>query len=389
MLSRAYLSSHFLLLCLSLLAAAPAAVVTQAATPDDFYGFWQLQEPAGDKCVVNIKRAGRASCFFMGSASSKMAKGQWIIDGERLVVTWESNYRDVFSKGESGVMERQAFRPDQSLSGAPAYVTRADKLDPRLPGSLTIERDLNGPPSGGPSVPPIEAPTNAPPLRNPFIGYWMVEQSPGLFFGLLGSGEDRFFLFLDRNGQASMALRKGYDDEALRGTWAFVDGQARITWPSQRKDALVKNPDGGFQLLTFGRKGSFNDRPNERREVRQSSANEASQYFNSGDVRLLTMTDIRGLWAPLDPNYGDQSRVNILGWGNALLETAETGELISRGTWKLFNDHFVITWENGTTDVIRNNLRFWVRERFAANQPIAGAPLYSIRVTKIANGSDR
>ena len=374
---------HSLPFCFGIFLASAAALSGQTAQPSDFLGFWQMQEPAGDQCVVNIKLGRRASCFYIGSASSDLMKGRWAIEGDRLIITWSTGSRDVFKKWGEGTLERQAYHRDQALTDAPAYETRAVRLDPRLPGSLTTDRDPADQQVSTPA-PTADSESPAVPMRNPYIGYWEVEQSPGMFFGLIGDASDRFFLFLDRDGHASVTLRKGFNNTTLRGTWEFVDGEARITWPNQRKDALVKAPKGGFRLHSFGKRDQFTDRPNEKREARLMNANEAAHYFNSADVRLLTMTDIRGLWAPVDPNLAEQNLVNILGWGNAQLQTPETGEIITRGTWKLFNDHVVVTWDDGSTDVLRNNLRFWQQERYAPGESTTARPLQNIRVTKIS-----
>lgn len=374
-----------LLVCGALGMIAPLAAQSPGGS-NTFYGSWQMQEPAGDQCVMIIKRGNRASSFYIGSASSNVIKGTWEIAGDTLIVTWESGYRDVLKPWSDGTLERKAFGPEQSLNGKPNYETRAVRLDKRVLGSLAVERD---PADRAPTEPAGEATSAAGfeqpkvPMRNPYIGYWAVEQSPGLFFGLIGDSAERFFLFLDRNGQASVALRDWGGDNTLSGHWQLVDGEARITWPSGHKDALVKEPNGTFRLRSYRRKDTFAKKPNETREARQTTPTEAAQYFNSGDVRLLTMTDIRGLWAPTDPNQQDQHRVHILGWGNAQLEQPQSGEVITRGTWRLFNDHVVVTWQDGTTDVLRNNLRFWVRDRFPAGEPVTGTPVESYQVTRV------
>jgi len=372
---------------LGLAALTPLPAHAQTTTdPGLFYGFWKMQEPAGDECVVNVKRGGRASCFFIGSGSSEVTKGEWEIDGERLVITWETGYRDAFTRWGQGTLERKAYQPDQSLATAPAYTTRAVRLDPRTPGSLTVDSSSSdrtpSPPSFSNSTEPA-ASTPSAPMRNPFIGYWAVEQSPGLFFGLIGDGSERFYLFLDRNGQASVALREWGGDNTLRGRWEVSGGRAEITWPSGRKDALTKDDNGTFRLLTYGRKDSFADRPDERREARRCEPSEASQYFNSGDVRLLTMTDIRGIWVPRDPAIEDQRRIHILGWGNAQLESS-TGTIITRGNWKLYNDHVVVSWNDGATDVMRSNLMFWIVDRFAVGEAITGTPTNSFRIDRLS-----
>lgn len=372
---------------LCFLSAQSLLPAQNSVDPGPFYGFWQMQEPAGDQCVVNIKRGGRASCFYIGSASSEVTKGRWAIEGDSLTISWENGHRDVFKAWGDGTLQRQAFLKGESSPGQPTYETRAMRIDPRMPGSLTVDSapgDRADTPAPSRRLPTTDAGEPAAPMRNPYIGYWMVEQSPGMFFGLIGDSTDRFYLFLDRNGRASVALRSWDDGNTVRGRWEFVDGEARITWPSGRKDALVKDPKGGFRLRSFGRKDTFADKPNERREARQSTPTEAAQYFNSGDVRLLTMTDIRGVWAPGDPAVEDQRLVHIMGWGNAQLKSPETGEPVMRGTWKLFNDHVVVTWDDGSKDVLRSNMVYWVRDHFPIGEAVTGAPAYSTHMVKVA-----
>ncbi len=385
----------FSLLRVLLVLASLGVSGLSASSPSEFYGFWQSQEPAGDEVVINIKRAGRASAFWIGSGSNDLMKGRWELEGERLIISWESGYRDVLTLWDEGTSKREAYGPNGSLSGGPSYETRARRVDPRLPGSLAVD---SGPPSDAPTadsssapdesasaVEPEAADRSAPeiPMRNPYVGYWMVEQSPGMLFGLMSSASDHFYIFLDRDGRASVALRRWGADNALRGSWELVDGEARITWPSGHKDVLVRTKDGEVRLRSLGRKDDFGDRGGEVRAAQRSNATEAAQYFNSGDVRLLTMTDIRGIWAAADPNADHQDKVHILGWGQAELRS-DGGELRQRGSWKLFNDHVVVSWNDGSKDVLRNNLRYWQRERLAPGMSVGGSPVFTQRVIKIA-----
>ncbi len=357
--------------------------------PGPFYGFWEMPEPAGDHCVVNVKRGGRVSCFWIGSAVSRVMKGEWRRTGDELTVTWETGHQDVFTRIGDNALNRDSYLPGQAPKvDNPAFQARAVKVDPRLPGSLTVAGTT--PPASSAdtaaespleSPPPAATPTI--PLRNPYVGYWEVEQNPGGFFGIGGSGMDRFYLQLGRNGRASVALRRWSGSNTAHGDWEIVNGEARITWPSGLKDALVEEDDGSFRLLSYSIKRDFGDRPDNRRQARSAPPNTAAQYFNAGDVRLLTMTDIRGTWAPVDPQLiTAEPWIVVEGWGNAALRSP-AGNVLKRGNWKLFNDRFVVTWEDGSKDLLRNDLQRWTRDQFPPGEPVTGTPSSSYTVNKM------
>lgn len=379
---------------LALAWTASAATEPETRDPGPFYGFWQMPEPAGDQLVVNIKRGGRASSFWIGSSASEMLTGTWVRNGEELTVHWASGHRDVFSRMGDAALVRNSYRAGQDLDEAPFFETRAVKIDSRIPGSLAVN-SASSPQGTGSVAAPQSVPSTATPaetraagiaLQNPFVGYWEIEQSPGGFFGFGARGTDRFYLHLERNGRAQVSLRRWTGDNSAHGRWEIVDGEARITWPSGLKDTLLETGDNEFKLESYSRNTEFEGKPEGRRAARSAPPAMAAQYFNAGDVRLLTMTDIRGTWAPIDAQLiSEEPWVIIEGWGNASLQSS-TGNNLKRGNWKLFNDHLVVTWEDGSKDLLRNNLQYWTRERFAPGEPVTGSPISVYRVTKINPG---
>lgn len=359
------------------------------ASPATFYGFWETQEEIGDKCILNIKRGGRASCFYAGSASTKITKGRWELIDDRLVITWETGYRDALSVDTASALKREVYNVGSELNHSPDYVAQAYRVDSRIPGSLTrsspvaaeeAEEKQPAPFALAPPVtkdPAMQAPGGA--MRNPFVGYWEVEQSPGGFFGLMTANADRFYLFLDRNGQASVSLRKTKSKDDTKGIWEYTGGSARITWPSGRKDILKKEPNG-FQLTSLRKRDDFDDKPESTREARQITAAEAARFFNAGDVRRITMTDLVGLWVAADPQSENIEVIRILGWGNA--ELLVDGRVEKSGKWKILNDRSLITWADGTRDVLRDEFRWWTRSSYSPNQDVGTAPLERFIVVK-------
>lgn len=364
---------------LFLLSLAFVVPVSYGEDPNRFYGFWETQEEIGDKCVLNIKRGGRVSCFFVGSASNEITQGKWEFLGNRLVITWESGHRDALSADTRSTLKREAYNPDSNISGAPDYVAQAYRINSRVPGSLTsaVDEDdeeeekpnpftITGPSSKDPTM---KAPGGA--MRNPFVGYWMVEQSPGLFFGLMADTADRFYLFLDRNGQASVSLRKTKSKDDTVGIWSHTDGAAQITWPSGRKDVLERT-DSGFKLASLGRKDTFEDKPESRREALQANAAEAARFFNAGDIRRITMTTLLGIWSSVDSKYNNQGIIRILGWGHA--ELLSNGIVVKVGKWEIFSEHSLITWSDGSSDILRDEFRRWTRATYPVGSDLTGAP---------------
>lgn len=378
-------TAPYVIFSLILLLGASAASATR--DPGDFYGFWETQEPAGDTCVFNIKRGNRISSFYTGSASSVITQGRWEIEDDRLVAIWDSGHRDAFERLGPGALQRTAYRPGQSLSGDPAYETRAVRIDPRVPGSLGVQRDDAAWEER--AVRTTAAPGSSQaaaglPIRSDFNGYWKVRQGTGGFMGIRSSGSEEFYLQLLRNGTVLEAQRRWGEGPGTTGRWTIEDDTAIIVWPNGQRDVLSETGDGSFTLQSYARGEREGGRPESVMPAVRATPTEASQFFNAGDVRLFTMSDIRGFWVP--ENHPQASTyVHIEGWGRANRHPVPEGST-GRGEWRLFTDRVVVTWDNGAKDVIRLGLRGWEQDTFAPGVPATGTPSETRRVRRVDAG---
>jgi hypothetical protein len=375
-----------LLLVAFLFPASPAAAepLTETMDPGPFYGFWEFKEPAGDTCIVIIKRGGRMSCFWSGTRSGSQAiqKGFWVRAGDSLTANWETGYKEIFRKLGENAMERLTFDPGEGVEGEPVVSVRGVRIDSRIPGSLTTDREVSGmEPESAPD--PQAAP--ALPLRNAYIGYWKVDQSSGILG--IGGAEPQFYLHLARSGNASVALRDWEGDQAVRGKWRVDGEQVIVTWPNNRRDVLAPVGEQGYQLKVFRPKDDLTDRPREISPAVKIPATEAERYFEAGNLKRLTVVDIRGTWIPEDPEERG-AYISIEGWGNAYRYPSATGGTgTDPGKWRLQNDRVVITWVDGSKDVLRIAIPNMVRESYAANEPRTGTPFRSYSVIQSDQGN--
>jgi hypothetical protein len=358
---------------------AQSAESVETRDPGPFYGFWEFQEPAGDKCIVIIKRGGRLSCFWSGSSSRAIQKGTWERNDMVLTARWETGHTDVFSKLGDNAIERSSFEPGMSLLENPSLVIRGVRVDSRIPGSLTTKGE-------GERVEPENAPDpqDAPaiPVRNAFTGFWKVDQSTGLFG--IGGGEPNFYLYLSRGGEARVALRDWEGDQEVRGDWRIDDERVIVTWPNNRRDVLQPDSEGGYVLGTYKRKDKLTDKPRNRVSAEKVSAADAERYFDAGNFSRLTVTDIRGTWTPRE-STGKREYISIEGWGNAFRYppvSVTTGS--DPGKWRIQNDRVVITWVDGSKDVIRIAAPDLVQESYAKDEPVTGTPYRTIPVVRSA-----
>jgi hypothetical protein len=86
--------------------------------------------------------------------------------------------------------------------------------------------------------------TPLPPSRGHFLGKWEVGD---------GSGNN-FFITLEENGDAWRSLRH------VHGKWAYVDGEARITWDDGPQDAIRK-VGSRYQKFAYRAGKAFTDTP--------------------------------------------------------------------------------------------------------------------------------
>ena len=87
------------------------------------------------------------------------------------------------------------------------------------------------------------APAGAPP-RGHFFGKWEVGDGGG----------GTFYITLDEGGDAYRTLRR------VHGKWAYVNGEARVTWDDGAMDA-IRRIDGKDQKFAYHAGKTFTDEP--------------------------------------------------------------------------------------------------------------------------------
>jgi len=356
-------------------AGAQDEVPVEKIDPGPFYGFWEFQEPAGDTCIVIIKQGGRLSCFWAGTAARAIQKGSWERTETALTARWDAGNTDVFRMLGDNAIERDSYPSGMNLLQEPALTIRGVRIDSRVPGSLTIKKE-------GPRPITEEAPdpqaAPAIPLNNAYVGFWKMKQSTGIFG--IGGGEPHFYLHLSRDGNAQVALRDWEGDNAVTGKWKIDGERVIISWPNNRRDALQPRQDGGFILGTYKPKDSLEEKPRNPTEAVKVPAADAERFFQAGNFARMTVLDIRGTWSPKEPT--EQSEyISIEGWGNAYRFPAKDGGGgTDPGKWRLLTDRVIITWIDGSKDVIRIAFPDFVQDTFTADQSLTDTPVRSVGV---------
>lgn len=375
-----YPATFLVIICTACLLSAQQDPNSEKMDPGPFYGFWEFQEPAGDKCILIIKRGGRLSCFWAGSATRAIEKGEWERTGETLTANWEAGHVDVYTmKGDNGI-ERATYHKGVSLLGEPSLTIRGVRIDSRIPGNLTVKSE------GDPVVrdePAQEDARPAIPVNSAFIGFWKVDQSTGIFG--IGGGEPNFYLKLSRNGDASVSLRKWEGDQGVRGKWRIDGDRAIVTWPNNRRDVLTKNDRGQHVLGNYKPKDKLTRKPRDPSKAEKVDAAEAERFFDAGGFARLTVVDIRGKWLPKDkPDRSEY--ISIEGWGNAYRFPAKDGGGGSDpGKWRLDNDKVLITWVDGSKSVIRIGFPTFIQDRIAPGDDFSGTPVKSFQVIRVVD----
>ena len=92
--------------------------------------------------------------------------------------------------------------------------------------------------------------------RNYFLGKWEVG---------VGPGGGKFFITLEPNGQAKKTIG------STHGTWAFVNGEARISWDDRWHDAIRK-VGSKHQKFAYEPGKDFSDPPSNVTDARNTTA---------------------------------------------------------------------------------------------------------------------
>ena len=93
--------------------------------------------------------------------------------------------------------------------------------------------------------------------RNRFVGKWEVG------IGTFGGGH--FFITLEPNGEARKTLGSSH------GTWAVVNGEARINWDDGWHDAIVK-VGSKYEKRAYEHGKTFSDEPSNVTDAKNTTA---------------------------------------------------------------------------------------------------------------------
>ena len=127
------------------------------------------------------------------------------------------------------------------------------------------------------------------------------------------------------------------------------------------------------------------DTPTGKPQARKVTFSDADQYFEAGEFDRMTVLDIRGTWVPQESTES-REYISIEGWGNAYRYPAKAGGSgTDPGKWRLASDHVVITWIDGSKDLLRIAFPNFVQDSFAPGEPITGTPFRTIPVIRTAN----
>ena len=96
-------------------------------------------------------------------------------------------------------------------------------------------------------------PAGAPP-RGHFLGKWEVGD---------GSG-GTFYITLDDDGTAWRSLHR------VHGKWAYVNGEARVTWDDGAMDA-IRRIDGKYEKFAYRAGKTFTDEPDNVTDAKNTS----------------------------------------------------------------------------------------------------------------------
>ena len=97
------------------------------------------------------------------------------------------------------------------------------------------------------------APAGAPP-RGHFLGNWEVGDGNG----------GRFTIRLNDDGSAWRSLHR------VHGHWAYVNGEARVTWDDGAKDC-IRRVDGQDKKFAYGAGKGFTDEPDNVAEAKNTN----------------------------------------------------------------------------------------------------------------------
>jgi len=111
--------------------------------------------------------------------------------------------------------------------------------------NLSDIQRIEFPAAPAPAAPAAIAPPNLPlPSRGRYLGKWEVGDGTG----------NNFYITLEETGDALRSLGNEH------GKWAYVNGEALVTWDDGAQDAIRK-VGARFQKFAYGEGKTFTDEP--------------------------------------------------------------------------------------------------------------------------------
>ncbi len=334
---------------------------TPAFNPAALIGFWAFKDDTGDTFYLIIKKAGRVSSFWSGAVSNKIDKGEWVTDGNRIVITWPNGYHDVFErKGDDYFKE--AYLPGVPLEGKSESTLRAKRVSRNLVGNLTTDT----PHITNESDTYVQIDTAvSTPTRSEFIGFWEVEISR----------DNIFYLFLKRGGSAEMALPSKREMTIEEGTWMENNGEAIILM-NQKIEGKISSTSEGYTYEAADKEGSFGTDSDNTALVKRMGSEKAKDYFTFGKPKLASGESFLGFWEVGDID-AYRYFLQIESWGKASRIKFKLNEGIIKvpGRWTLIKDGLQINFNDGYKDTLRITTTRIEKATFTPDNTITGIPL--------------
>lgn len=328
---------------------------------NDLIGFWAFKDNTGDTFYLIIKKSGRASSFWSGHASNKIEEGEWVTEGNKIIITWPTGFRDVFMKTGDEFF-KEAYLPDTPLNLKPESTLRANRVSRNLVGSLVVEQPLGASDLSDNNQKGVDALL---PFRSQYIGFWEV----------IINKNDIFYLFLKRGGGTEYANPSRREVEKKKGIWIEKNNKAIITWEDDTEGKILHSEDG-YTYSGVEKGGIFGTNPINISHAKRITAEKAQDFFTFGKPRLAGGESFLGHWEVGDKN-SYRYFILIETWGKCtrIKYNLDEGLLKVNGRWTLIKDGLHITFNDGYKDTIRLTEKGIEKATFLPESAVTGIPL--------------
>ena len=359
--TRLWMISAIILSIISNYTSAQINIDSSSFDPNDLIGYWAFKDNTGDTFYLIVKKAGRASSFWSGEASNKIEKGEWVIDGKRIIITWPTGFRDVFARtGEDFFIE--AYLPGAPLDINPESTLRAKRVSRNIVGSLVVETPQGNSDITDSNQLHVDATL---PSRSQYIGFWEI----------IINKNDKFYLFLKRGGSVEYANPSRREVVKKKGLWMENSDEAIITWEDNTQGKIIPSAEG-YSYEGIEKGGIFGSNPVNITLAKSITAEKAQDFFTFGKPKLASGESFLGYWEVGDEN-AYRYFILIETWGKCtrIKYNFVEGLLRVNGRWTLIKDGLQITFNDGYKDTIRLTEKGIEKATFSPESSITGIPL--------------